>query len=251
MVSVCCSFKISFQVGSYSKILRTHQMQRIPFPPGGPLKTIFPAFSSVLIAAGGSGISFALAVSEGIIRDLKSGRAATRKLILMWTVRELGNLEDLYPILNGLIKEGEGVRDVIGCEDFEMEVKLFWTGKSKSKAREDGGHGSGKSEEVEMDLERSERTLHHPTSSNITITITSSRPDFSSILQQLALDTAPTTSFSEHELGLKKRGGGIGVGGCGPLMMVEDMERCCRKVGKGVDGKRAGGITFHAEAFSL
>ena len=63
--------------------------------PYGQAAFVSSLFSSVLVVAGGSGVSFALSIAESVIRDVQSGKGRTRELVVVWTVREPG--ESLNP----------------------------------------------------------------------------------------------------------------------------------------------------------
>ena len=56
----------------------------------GQCNFVSSLFSSVLVVAGGSGVSFALSVAESVVRDVQSGRGNTKELVVVWSVREPG-----------------------------------------------------------------------------------------------------------------------------------------------------------------
>jgi len=58
--------------------------------PYGQCNFVSSLFSSVLVVAGGSGVSFALSVAESVVRDVQSGRGNTKELVVVWSVREPG-----------------------------------------------------------------------------------------------------------------------------------------------------------------
>lgn len=60
--------------------------------PGG-CNLVYSAFGSVLLGAGGSGVSYILGVANGIIADCRAGKAVTRNLDIVWTVRDRGQFE--------------------------------------------------------------------------------------------------------------------------------------------------------------
>lgn len=132
-----------------------------------------------------------------------------------------GNLEALFPLLQALIDEASTL-DYI-CPDFTFTLELYFTKPSKrasvSKLFEQG---------AALDT----------CSPCITVSIENRRPDLNALLHRLALDISP-------------RGGGVGVGACGPRMLVDGLENIVRLMASSDTGKRAGGIVMHSESFSL
>lgn len=51
---------------------------------------MYSAFGSVLLGAGGSGVSYILAVANGILADCRAGKAVTRNIDIVWSVRDRG-----------------------------------------------------------------------------------------------------------------------------------------------------------------
>ena len=58
---------------------------------------VYSAYGSVLLAAGGSGVSFVLGVASGIIASSRAGRSCTRNLYIVWTVRDRGEILIILP----------------------------------------------------------------------------------------------------------------------------------------------------------
>lgn len=56
----------------------------------------------MLLAAGGSGVSYVLGTANGIVADCKAGRAVTRNLYVVWAVRDRGNVPTVRVILTDL-----------------------------------------------------------------------------------------------------------------------------------------------------
>jgi hypothetical protein len=68
------------------------------------------------------------------------------------------------------------------------------------------------------------------------------RPDFKALLHRLALDITPRGG---------ENGGGVGVGACGPSVLVDGLENVVRDMSTSSAGRRAGGVVLHSESFSL
>ena len=73
------------------------------------------------------------------------------------------------------------------------------------------------------------------TSQNTTVEVVNSRPDLSQMLKAVLGSTSS---------------GGVGVGSCGPIPLVEQVENLARKVDK-AEKARVGGVEVHVERFSL
>lgn len=61
--------------------------------PYGQMSFSISVFSSAVVFAGGSGVSFALSVVQSAMDDLQAGTSRIRDLTLVWTVREAGELD--------------------------------------------------------------------------------------------------------------------------------------------------------------
>lgn len=72
-------------------------------PYGGLGNTLLPSFSSVVLVAGGSGITHSLALAEDLINRSPSGVVATRTIDLVWIVRVEQVARALMPRLNHLV----------------------------------------------------------------------------------------------------------------------------------------------------
>lgn len=59
-------------------------------PYGGPGSVEFGAYSSVVLLAGGEGISFVLATLEDLVRKMKAGQCQTKKVQVTWAVKSEG-----------------------------------------------------------------------------------------------------------------------------------------------------------------
>lgn len=60
-------------------------------PYGGPRYHDFARSQGVLLVAGGSGITFALAILEDLIGAALQGNSNIQNVLLVWSVREKGN----------------------------------------------------------------------------------------------------------------------------------------------------------------
>ncbi|CAD6590389.1 MAG: hypothetical protein TREMPRED_005719 [Tremellales sp. Tagirdzhanova-0007] len=167
-------------------------------PYGGPINFIFPAFSSVLVVVGGSGVSFGLGVIRGLISDMYHGRALCKHLTLVWTVRHQNHLEALVPIFEAMLSSASNLESV--QPDFHLDLILCSTAPVDPLARNVEKKSAG------SELDRLSR-LETPATR---VRVLNRRPDVSGILTEVLRNTL---------------GGGVGVGVCGPGMLVEGMQR--------------------------
>ncbi|ORY23691.1 hypothetical protein BCR39DRAFT_590872 [Naematelia encephala] len=197
-------------------------------PYGGPINFIFPAFSSVLIVVAGSGISFGLGTVAGLLVDIRRGKAACKQLTMVWTVRSRAIIDALAPQILKLDQSAEGLELV--QPDFRLNMILCFTAPVAAVVTNN--------EDVRPSLAfkslAEASTTHLETASN-QITILNRRPDLREILDDVVRNTTD---------------GGVGVGGCGPAGMVDDLEKMVRGVPR-IDRQRVGGVELHSERFSL
>ncbi|KAJ9091924.1 hypothetical protein QFC21_007037 [Naganishia friedmannii] len=190
---------------------------------GGPLNFMFPAFASVLVVVGGSGISFGLGVIQGLLSNIRQGKAACTKLSLVWIVRDRENLEALEYQLRSVIDIATSLGS--SRSDFHLSLILCFTSRS---------HADSRSDELEGDSPKL-NFLNDIESSSLSVKILNSRPELREILTGIVKVTLR---------------GGVGVGVCGPSGLVQSVEKHVRALPK-AEKKRVDGVEVHAEAFSL
>lgn len=65
--------------------------------------TDFVDSSAVVLVAGGSGITFCASVLEELVYLATQGRTSARSATLVWTVKDLAQLESYQSFLTGLV----------------------------------------------------------------------------------------------------------------------------------------------------
>ncbi|OCB87147.1 hypothetical protein A7U60_g5661 [Sanghuangporus baumii] len=81
-------------------------------PYGGTGHVVMSSYSSVLLVAGGSGITFGLGAAEELIQDILNGRSSVKFIELVWSTQERGSLAPMIPsfsTLFGLVANVPGV----------------------------------------------------------------------------------------------------------------------------------------------
>ncbi|TFK70004.1 hypothetical protein BDN72DRAFT_572361 [Pluteus cervinus] len=74
-------------------------------PYGGPGHAIFASYSAAIFITGGSGITFAMAAIQELIREGAKGRSNTKVVELVWVVQDPGSISPLLPTLSALVKQ--------------------------------------------------------------------------------------------------------------------------------------------------
>lgn len=101
----------------------------------------------MLLAAGGSGVSYVLGAANGIIADCKAGKAVTRNLNIVWTVRDRGTVlsnpispsldpPDPFPVscsaaINDLLLYFEELLDKGKSLQLRIVITLYFTSVSR------------------------------------------------------------------------------------------------------------------------
>ena len=76
-------------------------------PYGGPGHAIFSSFSGAMFVAGGSGITFALAAVQDLLKKDLEYRSRIRAMELVWCIQDPSNLTPLVPLFSTLIAQSQ------------------------------------------------------------------------------------------------------------------------------------------------
>ncbi|TVY19818.1 Ferric/cupric reductase transmembrane component 7 [Lachnellula arida] len=195
------------------------------------------SFSTVVLIAGSTGVSFTLPILLDIAERTKSVKLPVREVVFVWTVKARGCRlwveEELRSVLEALGNFGIGIT-----------VKVFITGNEEFGEESEGRESSaeiseqdeevkveptenGNEEEARWDEKRKDTPPFHRAESPNT-TLQSGRPDIHAIL-------AEAQSLANGEMG---------VAVCGPVgLAASTRNSVARLEGKGV------GVYLHAESF--
>lgn len=138
------------------------------------------------------------------------------------------NIDALAPQLEALLRTPP---------DFQFDLVLCYT--AKVAVAPSGEKPSVSVSEGKTGLRLS--ALCAQSTESTRITILNRRPDLTAILVDVVERTMPLTGGGN---------GGVGVGACGPAVMVDDLEKLVYHFPK-AEAKRVGGVEMHAERFSL
>ncbi|WWC95890.1 hypothetical protein V866_002757 [Kwoniella sp. B9012] len=80
------------------------------------------SYSTVLLLAGGTGVTFVLGHFLQILQNLRKGKSAVKKLHLVWHIRHSEDIEWIAPLLN------QGIQDSLEVQsDIEITIDIYVT----------------------------------------------------------------------------------------------------------------------------
>ncbi|EPQ55534.1 iron reductase [Gloeophyllum trabeum ATCC 11539] len=197
--------------------------------PYGGCSVDLGAYESALLVAGGSGVTFSLAVLDDIVgRCCRLGRRGgekTRRIEFAWCVRSFGCIEWFAPQLIEVAKTCAGT-------SLDLHVSIFVTCLCNPEAV--------------PDIPNSDVSIH--------------RPAVHTLLQELVTPPSSTSSLSDEEssekVDLKGKlnwvglGGGVAVCAAGPETMTREAQNAVARI-SATRGVQLGGVSLHTELFAL
>ncbi|KAF8340632.1 uncharacterized protein EI90DRAFT_3117135 [Cantharellus anzutake] len=93
--------------------------------PYGGCNLVYSAYSSVLLVAGGSGVSYVLGVAQGMVADARLGKSRTRELNIIWSVRDRAAVNDLLPFFEQILDSSKSI------PHFTVRINLYYTSVSR------------------------------------------------------------------------------------------------------------------------
>ncbi|KAL7410639.1 hypothetical protein BDY24DRAFT_443810 [Mrakia frigida] len=192
----------------------------------GQCNFVSSLFSSVLVVAGGSGVSFALSVAESVVRDVQSGKGRTKELVVVWSVREPGDVTLITPLFQFILDLSAS--SVTTSSNLNITVLIFCT---TPLAAVDGGASPNLFQAIKI----SSSTSSPLTKDRIPTISFGRRPPLTEILKSV---TDRTTK------------GGVVVACCGPDLLVSQMGDEVMAVDKKTL-QRVGGVEYNPQTFIL
>ncbi|GEM06604.1 ferric-chelate reductase [Rhodotorula toruloides] len=169
-------------------------------PYGGPMLTDFADAQSVILIAGGSGITFCAPLLEELVYLATVGKTSVRSVTLVWTMRDAELIESYQAFLSGLVDDAREKTAL------EVKISLHVTRAPLNLPPEN----------------RVNATIPSPISHS---TLSLARPSIATILHDVAVDAV----CSAARMNLI-RGGGIVVGACGPRKLIQEVRRAAGQV---------------------
>ncbi|EIW56151.1 iron reductase [Trametes versicolor FP-101664 SS1] len=187
-------------------------------PYGGPGHAIFGSFSGAMFVAGGSGVTFALAAVQDLMKKDLEYKSRVRAMELVWCIQDPAALQPLIPLFSTLIAQAQHSYAT-------LRISVFYTRAPKNP-----------------EVVKSYRLPPG-------LTLSPTRPKLPGILSGVVDRSAALFSGGGKE---RRRGGsaltGVIVGVCGPASLGDEVRRAV--AGFPADRRKAiGGIELHEEAF--
>ena len=89
---------------------------------------------TVVLVAGGSGVTFTLSTFLGVLSHVQSGRSRCRRLVWVWSIREPGHIEWVSKALTKALE--------LAPAELEISIRIYVTSKgSRSGSGSGGGNG--------------------------------------------------------------------------------------------------------------
>ncbi|KZT71050.1 hypothetical protein DAEQUDRAFT_688502 [Daedalea quercina L-15889] len=197
-------------------------------PFGGPGHAVIASYSAALLVAGGSGISYPLAIVEELLRDASCGASRVRLIGLVWSVQDVSSLDPLLPHFTRLLRVA---RDT----GTHLRISLFHTRATDS---------------YNVKLSPAARFVREG------LTVRAGRPPLASLLSSVvdrALEVHKASDAWTPRAGEARESSspsGVFVGACGPRALGEDVEKVVRLFGAREEHTRSvGGVECQVEVF--
>ncbi|PIL27014.1 transporter [Ganoderma sinense ZZ0214-1] len=97
---------------------------------------------TVVLVAGGSGVTFTLATFLGVLSCVQSGRSACRRLVWIWSIREPGHIEWVSKALTRALSRAP--------PELEISIRIYVTGKGAGASGKEGAREGGAGERGEL-----------------------------------------------------------------------------------------------------
>ncbi|KAH8109484.1 ferric reductase like transmembrane component-domain-containing protein [Phellopilus nigrolimitatus] len=180
-------------------------------PYGGYGDMVFASYSSAMLVAGGSGVTFALSQAEELVQAVHAGKSAIKFIELVWITQDAGSLAPLVPAFSALIEVMAPVPGVV------LNISVFYS-RASAKA---------------IEKSAAERVAAFAPA----LSVHPGRPALPKTLVKFARLTAAL-----------QRTRGVAIGVCGPIELVEDVRRAARVI-DGELRSACGGVELHEEVF--
>ncbi|RPD56546.1 incomplete iron reductase [Lentinus tigrinus ALCF2SS1-7] len=187
-------------------------------PYGGPGHAIFSSFSGALFVAGGSGITFALAAVQDLMKKDLEYRSRVRAMELVWCIQDPSALTPLIPLFSTLVAQSQEAYA-------SLRISVYYT-------------------RAPPNPEVLKTFSHLPPG----LTLSPARPKLGKNLKGV-VDRA-SALFSGGKERSRGHGSltGVVVGVCGPSGLGDEVRKAVANFDPD-NRKRVGGIELHEEAF--
>lgn len=194
-------------------------------------------FDTVVLVAGGSGITYAMAHLCAIVKASREGTTAVSNVQLVWNVRHASCAAWITPIINETIARGTG--------SVRVTLDIYVT--SSALADEPGTHASEKPAETPMDTPGAESPSDSVSASSTDLTVINEKKSSKGMSHKLALSAgfnSPAAELSNFHRGRShlegivrtavdttaREAAGVAVAVCGPDSLSIDARRAVCEV---------------------
>ncbi|KAI0362934.1 hypothetical protein BV20DRAFT_1126522 [Pilatotrama ljubarskyi] len=142
---------------------------------------------TVVLIAGGSGISLVHSMFLGVVSDVQKGKSRCRKVVFVWSVRDAQQLEWVSKTLSEALE--------VAPDQFEVSIRIFVTGRGTLPS---GTHPKGR-DDASMYSESELHTagsVRRPLHSFPAVRITQGRPDLGKLLKSEISNTTGRMSVT-------------------------------------------------------
>ena len=185
-------------------------------PYGGPGHAIFSSFSGAMFVAGGSGITFALAAVQDLLKKDLEYRSRIRAMELVWCIQDPSNLTPLVPLFSTLIAQSQEAYT-------SLRISVYYT---RASANPDVLKPFG----------------HLPPG----LTLSPARPKLGMNLQGVIDRASSSFTGDKSRTSDNETPTGIIVGVCGPAGLGKDVRKAVANV-SAESRKKIGGVELHEE----
>lgn len=207
-------------------------------PYGGPGHTIYSSFSTAVLIAGGSGITYSLSVLEDLVLKDLNNESRVKSIFLVWSIPDPASLAPLLPTLASLVRQSVYT---------PVRIRLFYTAPPTGKQPSIITQALLSS----MSPPKSPSTnsgRRIPTSTVTGLppgfTLSAGRPNFRKICDE-AIQAAVSLGFGAKD---DEPITGMVVGVCGPLKMADDVSKAISSINP-VRRDQVGGVEICEEVF--
>ncbi|TFK81375.1 incomplete iron reductase [Polyporus arcularius HHB13444] len=187
-------------------------------PYGGPGHTIFSSFSGAMFVAGGSGITFALAAVQDLMKKDIEHRSRIRAMELVWCIQDPSSLTPLVPLFSTLVAQSQS-------SYASLKISVYYT-RAPSKP------------------EVLKTFRHLPPG----LDLSPARPKLGHNLKWVVDRASASLSGDKVPLSESETPTGVIVGVCGPGGLGSEVRKAVADFDPD-SRKRVGGIELHEEAF--
>ena len=204
-------------------------------PYGGPGHTIYSSFSSAVLIAGGSGITYSLSVLEDLVLKDLNKESRVKSINLVWSIPDPASLVPLLPTLSSLVRKSVYT---------PVRISVFYTAAPTGK--QPSIITQALLSNMNPPAPSGARKIPTSTVDRLPpgVTLSAGRPNFRKIFDE-AIQGAVSLGFGAKD---DEPITGMVVGVCGPLKMADDVSMAVSSIDS-TRRDQVGGVEICEEVF--